>query len=147
MLHCAGIPGVVYNFNNQNLVTYQDNLKYKGNIPITIYFDFETTAATDNCYDPEQTEMFVVSYVMILCFHPHLLNLPRIIVEKSYGHSLDRLNSKDYLSAEQMGFIDRNVVSQLADAAQLVAHKKHKNAVGQMLSIELFFLKDNNSLV
>ena len=84
---------------------------------------------------------------MILCFHPHLLNLPRIIVERSYGHSLDRLNSIDYLSAEQMGFIDRNVVSQLADAAQLVAHKKHKNAVGQMLSIELFFLKDNNSLV
>ena len=142
LIHCTGIPGVVYNFNNQNLVTYQDNLKHKGDIPITIYFDFETTAATDNCYDPGQTEMFVVSYVMILCFHPHLINLPRIIVERSYGHSLERLNSIDYLSAEQMTFIDRNIVLQLSDAAQLVALKKHKNAVGQMFSIELFFLKD-----
>lgn len=33
---CTGIPGIVYNFNNQNLVTYKDNLKYKGDIPMTI---------------------------------------------------------------------------------------------------------------
>ena len=141
IVHCTGIPGVIYNFNNQNLVTYQDNLKYKGDLPITIYFDFETTAATDNCYDPEQTEMFVVSYVMILCFHPHI-NLPRIIVERSFGHDINSLNSINYLTAEQMTFIDRNIVSQLSDAALHVAHKKYKNAVGQMFSIELFFLKD-----
>lgn len=26
---CAGIPGVFYKFQNRNLVTFQDNLKYK----------------------------------------------------------------------------------------------------------------------
>ena len=57
---CSGVLGIVYNFNTQNLVTYEENLKYKGDIPITIYFDFETTMPTDSCYDPEQKEMFVV---------------------------------------------------------------------------------------
>ena len=26
MEHCSGVPGIVYNFNNQNLVTFEDNL-------------------------------------------------------------------------------------------------------------------------
>ena len=39
---------------------------------MTLYFDFETTAATDNCFDPEQKKMFVMSYVLIVAFHPHL---------------------------------------------------------------------------
>ena len=39
---------------------------------MAIYFDFETTAPTDNCFDPEQKKMFVMSYVLIVAFHPHL---------------------------------------------------------------------------
>ena len=138
---CSGIPGIVYNFNTQNLVTFEDNLKHKSDIPIAIYFDFETTAPTDTCYDPEQKEMFVVSYVMILCFHPYL-KAPKIIVERSYGHDLHKLNSINYLNAEQMNFIDPTVVRQLSDAAAHVANRKCKNAMGQMFSVELFFLKD-----
>ena len=33
MEHCSGIPGVIYNFNNQNLVSFEDNLGYKGDLP------------------------------------------------------------------------------------------------------------------
>ena len=64
MENCSGKPGVVYNFNNQCLISYQDNFQNKGNVPFTIFFDFETTAPTDNCLDPEQKKMFVVSYIM-----------------------------------------------------------------------------------
>ena len=49
--NCLGAPGVVYNFNNQNLKSYQDNFDAKGDIPFVIYFDFETTVPTDNCFD------------------------------------------------------------------------------------------------
>ena len=59
MANCSGKPGVVYNFNNQNLISHA-----KGDVPFVIYFDFETTAPTDKCLDPEQKKMFVVSYVM-----------------------------------------------------------------------------------
>ena len=69
---CAGIPGIVYNFNNQNLVTFEENLKDKGDLPMVVYCDYKTTATTDNYLDPEQKEIFVVSYVMIVAFHPGL---------------------------------------------------------------------------
>ena len=72
MENCSGKPRVVYNFSNQCLISYQDNYQNKGDVPFTIFFDFETTAPTDNCLDPEQKKMFVVSYVMIAAFHPAL---------------------------------------------------------------------------
>ena len=49
---CSSIPGMIYNFNNKNLITFEDNFRSKGDVPMTIYFDFETTAPTDNCFDP-----------------------------------------------------------------------------------------------
>ena len=61
---CSGVPGVVYNFNNKNLVTFEENFKSKGDLPFALYFDFETTALTDNYFDPEQAKMFVVSYML-----------------------------------------------------------------------------------
>ena len=41
---CSSVPGVVCNFNNQNVVTFEDNFKFKGDLPFALYFDFETTA-------------------------------------------------------------------------------------------------------
>ena len=70
--HCSGIPGIIYNFNNQNLISYQDNFNAKGDVPFVVYFDFETTAHTFNFLDPEQQKMFVVLYVIIVSFHPKL---------------------------------------------------------------------------
>ena len=70
MANCSERPGVVYNFNNQNLISYQDNFHAEDDVPFVIYFDFEATAPTDNCLDPEQKKMFVVSYVMVVAFNP-----------------------------------------------------------------------------
>ena len=61
--NCSSVSGVIYNFNNKNLITFEDNLKSIGDVSMTIYFDFQTTAPTDNCFDPEQKN---VCYV--LCF-------------------------------------------------------------------------------
>ena len=30
--NCAGVPGVIYNFNNKNLISFQDNFNVKGNL-------------------------------------------------------------------------------------------------------------------
>ena len=64
---CSGIPGIVYDFNNQNLIGYQDNFNAKGNVPY-VYFDFETTAPTLNFADPEQKKMFVCCIYDDSCF-------------------------------------------------------------------------------
>ena len=85
--NCSGKPGVVYNFNNQCLISYQDNFRAKRDAPFVVYLDFETTAPADNCLDPEQKKMFVVSYVMIVDFHPEL-KLDGIIIYGSFAHSV-----------------------------------------------------------
>ena len=83
--NCLGAPGVVYSFNNQNLISYQDNFHAKDDIPFVNYFNFEKTAPTDNCFDPEQKKMFVVPCVMIIAFHLEL-KLNRIVIQRSYPH-------------------------------------------------------------
>ena len=140
MENCSGRPGVVYNFNNQNLISYQDNFHAKGDVPFVIYFDFETTAPTDNCLDPEQKKIFVFSYVMIVAFNPEL-NLERIIIQRSFAHSIDQLTSLNYFTREQITFIDQSLIKMLKDMAFEVAKRRFKNSIGQMFSIESALLK------
>ena len=71
------MPGVTYNFNNQNLISYQDNFHAKGDIPFVIYFDFETTAPIDNCFDLEQKKN-------VCCFLCHDCRFLSGIGTKSY---------------------------------------------------------------
>ena len=39
---CSDIAGIVYKFENQKVVSFQNNFKYMGDLPLTIYFDFQT---------------------------------------------------------------------------------------------------------
>ena len=138
--HCSGKPGVIYNFTNQSLVSYEDNFKAKGDLPFCVYFDFETTAPTDNCLDPEQKKMFVVSYVMIVAFHS-ALQLDRVIIYRSFAHTLDQLSNIDYLTREQIGFIDNYLIHMLKDCAKEVSKRQCKNSLGQLCSIESALVK------
>ena len=83
-------------------------------ICLFLYFDFERTAPTENCFDPEQKKMFIVSYVLIVAFHP-ALNINRIIIQRSYAHSLEELTNLNYFSEDQMKIIDVPIIRQLKD--------------------------------
>ena len=133
--NCSGRPGVVYNFNNQNLIRYQDNFLAKAEVPFVIYFDFKATAPTDNCLDPEQKKMFVDSYVMTVAFNPEL-NLGRIKIQRSLAHSIEQFTSLDYFTREQITCIDQSLIKMLKDMAFEVAKRRCKNIIGQMFSIE-----------
>ena len=61
-----------------------------------------------------------MSYVLIVAFHPHL-KLRKILVQRSYGHTLQQLTTLDYLTHDQMKFIDVKLVTQLKDMAQEVS--------------------------
>ena len=97
-------------------MSFKDSFGYKGDLPVVAYIDFETTAPTDACFDPEQKQMFVVSYVIILAFHPKS-NIDRVIVQRSVSHSLEKLTSLNYLKNDQMAFVDINLIKQLRDVA------------------------------
>ena len=82
---------------------------------------------TDNCLDPEQKEMFVVFHVMIVAFHPSL-KLDRIIIYRSFAHSIEQLSNLDYLSREQIAFIEPYLIHMLKDAACEVSKRKCKSS-------------------
>ena len=122
------------------MISYQDNFHAKGNVPFVIYFDFETTAPTDNCLDPVQKKMFVVLYVMIVAFSPEL-NLERIIIQRSSAHSIEQLTSLNYFTREQITFIGQSLIKNLKDMAFEVAKRRCKNSIGQIFSIESALVK------
>ena len=81
-----------------------------------------------------------MSYVLIVAFHPYL-NLRKIIAQRSYGHLSEQLTTIDYLTNDQMSFIDVTLVKQLNDIAQEVSRRKFKNALGHMFTIETALIK------
>ena len=138
---CLGRPGVVYNFCTQSLVSFIDNFGSKRDLPFSIYFDFETTSPTDaDWLNPEDKKMFVVSYVMVIAFHPALC-LDKILIQRSYCHSQKELPSINDLSREQMQFNATILIRQLYDIAMIVSKRICKNAMAQMFCIEIAFVK------
>ena len=91
--------------------------------------------------DPESCKMKAVSYVIIFAFHPQL-ELKRIIIERSFGHSTEKLTTIDYLTNEQLKFHDQITLKQLRDSAIEVLERKKTNAILEMFSIELKFASD-----
>ena len=85
--------------------------------------------------------MFTVSYVLIFACHPEL-NINGVIMERSFGHSRERLTSLSYHTWEQFEFKDRRTLLQLRDCALAVAKKKNKIAISKMFSTELKFAAD-----
>ena len=84
--------------------------------------------------------MFVVSYVMIVAFHPEL-KLDRIIIQRSFAHSIEQLTSLDYFTREQITFIDQSLIKMLKDMAFEFVKRRCQNSIGQMFSIESALVK------
>ena len=100
------IPDTLYKFQNQNLITFEDYLKYKADLPFIAYCDFETTTTTEYMFDWENREMFAVSYAIIFAFDGDL-NIDKIVVERSSGHSLEKLIDVSCLKRDILLYGDR----------------------------------------
>ena len=73
---CAGQVGFSYSFGNGKIISYQDNFRKLGDLPFAVYYDFETTTGSVVFFD---ARMYVVSYCMIISFHPDL-NISRLYI-------------------------------------------------------------------
>ena len=80
-------------------------------------------------------KMFAVSYVMIVAFHPEL-KLNRIVIQRSYAHSVEELTSLIYFTQEQISFIDHTLLKMSKDMAFDVSKRTCKNSMRQMFCIE-----------
>ena len=61
---CSSVAGVVYKFSNRKIVSFHDNFKFMGNLPLTVYFDFETTTGDSVIND---TKLFLSAIDKYLC--------------------------------------------------------------------------------
>ena len=77
---------------------------------------------------------------MIVAFNPEL-NLERIIIQRSFAHSIDQLTSLNYFTREQITFIDQSFIKMLKDIAFGVAKRRCKKSIRQMLFIESALVK------
>ena len=63
------MPGVIYKLENQNFVTYEDNLKYMDNVHFVTYFDFKTTTDFSSKVLFKDEEMYPISYCLRFAFN------------------------------------------------------------------------------
>ena len=50
---CAAKEGIIYSFDNGDIISFQYNFKYLGNASFTVYFDFETTTGENAFFNPK----------------------------------------------------------------------------------------------
>ena len=85
-------------------------------------------------------KILVVSCVLIVVFYL-ALNLSRIIIQRTYAHSLKQLTTLSYLSDDQMKFFDFQILYQLRDITIDINKRKCKNIIRQMFCIEFVLVK------
>ena len=56
---CAAKGGITCSFDNNQIIDYQDNYKYMGDLHFSVYFDFETATESALFFD---LKIFVKSY-------------------------------------------------------------------------------------
>ena len=66
--------------------------------------------------------MFAVSYVKIFAFRREL-DIDRVIIERTFGHSREKLTSLNHLTREQLEFKDRAALLKLRDCVLAVTNK------------------------
>ena len=84
---CAGQAGFSFSFDNGKIINYQDNFKKIGDLPFAVYYDFETATGSVGFFD---AKMYVVSYCMVIAFHPDL-NLPRLYIYRGYDQNREQI--------------------------------------------------------
>lgn len=61
-MQCCPHIGLIYCLDNGKIISFQDDFKLLGNVPFTVYFDFETTTEDDLC---GESKMYVIILQMI----------------------------------------------------------------------------------
>ena len=99
------MAGIKYKFENQNVQTFFNNMKFMGDLPFFIYFDFETTSGKKIYNFDQESNLYPVSYAFVVVFHPDL-NIEKIFVVRSFNHCFEHLNDVGYLSNEMLPYFN-----------------------------------------
>ena len=120
------------------IVNFQDNFKYLGDAPFTVYFDFETTTGKSAFLDPK---MYVISYCEVYTFHPSL-NLDKVVIFRSFQQKSEEIFDLSHFKKEQEHFFNQTSFYQLKDAADAVLARHRSTSLTELFSVELKFTID-----
>ena len=122
---CGHFPEIVYKFENKNIQTFFNNMKFMEDLPFSSYFDLETTPDKKVYNFHEDASFYPISYAFVVAFHP-LLNIENTWVVRSFNHAFEQLNYVSYLKDEMLPFIYPITTRQLKDCAVAAFTKKTK---------------------
>ena len=106
-----------------------------GDLPFTVYFDFETTTGDSILHDPK---IFVISYCQIYAFHPDL-KLDKIVIFRSFQQNTEEIYSLNHFSQEHIKHFDAVTFNQLKDAAINALVCQKSKSLSELFSVELKF--------
>ena len=141
---CSGKAGFTYSFDNGKILDYQSHYKNLADLPFSVYYDFETTTGSVVFFD---AKMYVVSYCILAAFQPEL-NIPRLVIFRSYDQNPNELTSLTHFQALEYNFFNNSknfnntTLKQLENAAFLVQNKEKNTALAEKFNIELKFTVD-----
>ena len=135
---CAAKEGITYSFDNNQIIDYQDNYKYMGDLPFSVYFDFEATTGNAVFFD---SKMFVMSNCLIFSFNS-ALNFEKTVIFRSFQQSATELYDIGCFKQDHVQFSDQVTLKQLKDAASAVAFRDSCTSLAEMFSAELKFTVD-----
>ena len=102
---CAAREGITYAFDNGQVITFQDNFKYLGDVSFTVYFNFEAATTSDSVFfDPK---VFAVSFCQVHLFHP-FLNLDKIAIFGSFQEIAEEIYDLSHFKQEHVPFSKKN---------------------------------------
>ena len=136
---CGAREGIIYAFENGQILNYQDNFKYLGDLPFMVYFDFETTTGGISVFlNPTMT---VISYCQIYLFHPSL-NLDNVMIFRSFQQTAEQIYDLSHFKNEHAAFSNKTTFYQLKDAASAVLACEKLTSLVELFSVELKFIVD-----
>ena len=136
---CAATEGIIYSFENGQIIDYQGNFKYQGDVPFSIYFGFETTTGDSVFFD---SKMYVVSYCITCAFHS-ALNLDKIVIYRSFQQTPEEIYDLSHFKFEHAPFFDSITLKQFKDAASAVLSRQTCTSFAELFSSELKFTIDS----
>ena len=106
-----------------------------GDLPFTIYFDFEATTGGSILYDPK---IFVISYCQIHAFYSDL-KVDKIVTFRSFQQNAEEIYSLNHFLQEHTKYFDAVTFNQLNDTATNVLVRQKSTSLSELFSVELKF--------
>ena len=122
-------------FGNGQIINFQDNFKYLGDVLFTVYFDFEIATGDSAFFD---SKMFAVSYCQIYSFHPSL-NLNKIVIYWSFQQTTYEIYDLSHFKQQHIPFFNKTTFYQLKDAASAVLACEKFTSLAELFSVKLKF--------